>query len=356
MTRQAAWVVVVMLASVALQIGEAAQSPANLSGTWRPPAGTMSRQGEPFEITIAQTAETVTIRNAGQSPETVTVRLDGQESRATQAGPGTPIPFVSRAVWEGPKLVVTTTLTTGRGPVTVKQGYSVDGEKLVLEMAGTNADGSPSPVRTATYAKVVVGPLSAPPARKVEAGYTSLFNGKDLTGWKAGGPADAFTVDNGAIVARGISGAAHLYYDGTVGNHAFRNFDLKLDVVARYRSNGGIYVMTEYQPQGFPAKGFEVQLNNSHTDRIRTGSLYHVMDLSYIPAKDDEWFPMEVMVRADTITITVKGREVVRWVQPADWAGSYDFAERKIAPGTIAFQAHDPNSTTAYANIRIKVN
>ena len=75
-------------------------------------------------------------------------------------------------------------------------------------------------------------------------------------------------------------------------------------MLARYRSNGGVYVMTEFQPQGFPGKGFEIQVNNSHSDRIRTGSLYHVVDLSNIPGKDDEWIPMEIKGQANTITIS----------------------------------------------------
>ena len=92
-----------------------------------------------------------------------------------------------------------------------------------------------------------------------------------------------------------------------LNNHMFRNFELRLDVMARNRSNGGVYVMTEYQEKGFPGKGFEIQVNISHTDRIRSGSIYHVMDLSYIPAKDDEWYPMIVAVEGDTITVTLKG-------------------------------------------------
>jgi hypothetical protein len=197
-------------------------------------------------------------------------------------------------------------------------------------------------------------PFPAPPQRTVEQGYTSLFNGKDLTGWKVGGPVEAFRVQNGAIVAHGTTGASHLFYDGTVGNHAFLNFHLKLDVMARERSNGGVYVLTEYQEKGFPGKGFEIQVNNSHTDRIRTGSLYHVVDLSHIPGKDDEWMPMEIRVEKNTITVTLKGEQVLQWKQPAEWNGNYDTPGRKIAPGTIAFQAHDPNSLTAYANIRIR--
>jgi len=196
--------------------------------------------------------------------------------------------------------------------------------------------------------------MPTPPATKVESGYTSLFNGKDLTGWKIGGPAESFMVENGAIRANGVKGAGHLFYDGAVQNHVFRNFDLRLDVATRIRSNGGVYVLTEFQETGFPGKGFEIQVNNSHTDRIRTGSLYHVVDLSNIPAQDDEWFPMEIQVKAQTITVWVKGTQVLSWTQPADWNGAYDTPGRKINPGTIAFQAHDPNSYTYYSNIRVK--
>ncbi len=79
--------------------------------------------------------------------------------------------------------------------------------------------------------------------------------------------------------------ASHLFYDGPLNNHMFRNFELRLDVMARNRSNGGVYVMTEYQEKGFPGKGFEIQVNISHTDRIRSGSIYHVMDLSVHPCE-----------------------------------------------------------------------
>ena len=47
-------------------------------------------------------------------------------------------------------------------------------------------------------------------------------------------------------------------------------------------------------------------------------------------------------------------KQTVQWQQPADWAGTRDFAGRRISPGTIALQAHDPNSTVYYKNIRIK--
>jgi len=86
---------------------------------------------------------------------------------------------------------------------------------------------------------------AAPP---VENGFTSLFNGKDFTGWRIGGPTETFTIQDGAIVAKGA--ASHCYYDGDFKNHSFRNFELKVDVMTRPGSNGGIYVLTEFQEAG----------------------------------------------------------------------------------------------------------
>jgi hypothetical protein len=197
----------------------------------------------------------------------------------------------------------------------------------------------------------------------VEPGFTSLFDGKDFTGWKIAGPAETFTIQDGAIVANGA--ASHAYYDGPFQGHSFRDFELKVDVMTRAGSNGGVYVLTEYQdvvapdggrPRRFPSKGFEIQVNNSHTDRVRTGSLYHVQDvLDDSPAKDDEWFTEHIVVKGDTITVSVNGKQVVQWTQPADWNGGREGPGRKITgPGTIALQGHDPKSTVYYKNIRIK--
>jgi hypothetical protein len=193
-------------------------------------------------------------------------------------------------------------------------------------------------------------------------GFTSLFNGKDFTGWKIAGTAESFRIEDGAIVANGT--ASHAYYDGAVGNHSFRNFELRVDVMTRAGSNGGVYVLTQYEANPanerasgrFPSKGFEIQVNNSHTDRARTGSLYHVQDiLDDSPAKDDTWFTEAITVKGDTITVAIDGKQVVSWTQTADWNGGREGPGRRITgPGTIALQAHDPKSTVFYKNIRIK--
>jgi hypothetical protein len=349
-----------VLATAVVAIARAAQAPPNLSGTWRP-QNSMGGQVNPFEFTITQTADSVTIRTPLNNPESVTFHPNAETRipiTAGQRGAGGATEMSIAARWEGPKLNVMTTLLGGRGGATMsgRQTYSLSGDTLTLETSNSLPDGSMSQVRTATYVKYTPVPMPAPPSRTVEPGYVSLFNGKDLTGWKASANPDSFKVEHGAIVANAVGQPSHLFYDGAVGNHAFQGFNLRLDVLARYRSNGGVYVMTEFQPQGFPGKGFEIQVNNSHSDRIRTGSLYHVVDLSNIPGKDDEWIPMEITAQGNTITIALKGQEVVRWTQPADWPGAYDTPGRKIGPGTIAFQSHDLYSVTAYSNIRVKLN
>lgn len=208
---------------------------------------------------------------------------------------------------------------------------------------------------------LVVAVLLQAPA-PAEPGFTSLFNGQDLSGWTIAGPAESFSVADGAIVAHGAP--SHAYYTGAFRDHRFRDFELKVDVMTRPGSNGGVYVLTDYEAVGgnvrasgrFPSKGFEIQVNNSHTDRIRTGSLYHVTDvLDSSPAKDDEWFTEDITVRGNTITIKINDKQVVEWTQPADWDGGREGPGRRITgPGTIALQAHDPNSTVYYKNIRIK--
>jgi Domain of Unknown Function (DUF1080) len=59
----------------------------------------------------------------------------------------------------------------------------------------------------------------------------ALFNGNDLAGWKIGGSPQSFTVSDGAIIASGP--ASHAYYVGAFRNHRFRNFELRIDVLAR---------------------------------------------------------------------------------------------------------------------------
>ena len=184
-------------------------------------------------------------------------------------------------------------------------------------------------------------------------GWVSLFDGKTLNGWKVGENAATFKVEDGAIVVNGPR--AHLYYDGPVQNHDFKNFEFKADVMTTPGSNSGIYFHTAYQEGGWPSKGYEVQVNNSHTDPKRTAGLYGIKDNMEAPAKDGEWFTMQIVVKGKHVTTSVNGKTIVDYTEPADVQRPPDQKDRLISSGTFAIQGHDPKSKVLVKNIQVRV-
>jgi hypothetical protein len=182
--------------------------------------------------------------------------------------------------------------------------------------------------------------------------WIKLFDGKTLDGWKASENPDTFKVENGTIVVNGPR--AHLYYVGPVQNHNFKNFEWKADVMTTPGSNSGMYFHTEYQETGWPAKGYEVQVNNSHTDWRRTGGLYAIQDVKEAPAKDNEWFTQDIIVQGKHVTIKVNGKTTVDYTEPENPQRPKDMAGRLISSGTFALQGHDPKSKVFFKNIMVK--
>jgi len=199
----------------------------------------------------------------------------------------------------------------------------------------------------------------------------ALFDGDSLAGWKTTTEnPSSFRVEDGAIVAEGPR--AHLFYDGEHGTN-FVDFVLTLKVKTTPGSNSGVYFHTAFQETGWPNIGMEAQVNASQSDFRKTGSIYAVADVrayddgterpalgydtnTYItrdgpPHADDEWFDYEIQVLNGTVTTRVDGELLVSWTQPADWSD----ADRKIASGTFALQAHDPDSKVYFKDITVQV-
>jgi hypothetical protein len=195
-------------------------------------------------------------------------------------------------------------------------------------------------------------PLTAQPAADKD-GWVSLFDGKSLDGWKASENPDTFKVENGEIVVFGPR--AHLFYVGPVANHSFTNFEFKTEVMTKPGANSGIYFHTEYQEKGWPAKGYEVQVNNSHTDWRRTGGLYAIQDVKEPPTKDNEWYEQHIVVKGKHVAVFLNGKQVVDYTEPANAERTPDMKGRLISAGTFALQGHDPKSEVHYRNIRVKV-
>lgn len=185
-------------------------------------------------------------------------------------------------------------------------------------------------------------------SQKQSDGWISLFDGTSLKDWKVGEHAGTFSVENGTIVAHGE--VAHLFYTGDAKNHNFKNFEFKADVMTTPGSNSGIYFHTEYQEGGWPSKGYEVQVNNSHTDWRRTGSLYSIEDVKDVLVKDNVWYTEQIIVQGKRVIIKVNDKTVVDYTEPDNVQRS----GRVISNGTFALQGHDPKSKVYFKNIMVK--
>jgi hypothetical protein len=185
-------------------------------------------------------------------------------------------------------------------------------------------------------------------------GWVSLFDGKSLNGWKVGENASTFSVDSGMIIVHGKT--AHLFYDGKVLDHSFKNFEFKADVKTMPGANSGIYFHTQYQQASWPEKGYEVQVNNSHTDWRRTGSLYGIMDVKEQYIKDNEWFTEYIKVEGKRVIIKLNDKIVVDYTEPDNVTQirGTDDVLRVISSGTFALQGHDPKSIVYFKNIMVK--
>ena len=182
--------------------------------------------------------------------------------------------------------------------------------------------------------------------------WVSLFDGKTLNGWKVGDNAATFSVADGMIVVHGPT--AHLFYEGDINNHQFKNFEFKADVLTKPGANSGIYFHTQFQQSSWPAKGYEVQVNNSHTDWRRTGSLYGINDVKELYVKDDEWFTEYVSVIGKRVVIKINDKIVVDYIEPDDVKRGEGQEGRVIGSGTFALQGHDPKSEVHFKNIMVK--
>jgi len=185
-------------------------------------------------------------------------------------------------------------------------------------------------------------------------GWYSLFNGKDLTGWKKSQEnPDTFKVVDGEIVVNGPR--CHLFYVGPVNKARFNNFEWKCEILVKPNSNSGMYFHTKYQPTGWPAHGQEVQINNTHPDPRKTGSLYREHDImNDSPAKDNEWFTQTVIVHGRHAIVKINDKIVNDHVQPKNPKREPGWEKNVMSSGTFALQGHDPGSEVHFRKIMVK--
>jgi hypothetical protein len=173
--------------------------------------------------------------------------------------------------------------------------------------------------------------------KKDDEGFVQLFNGKDLTGWKTHPDDKAkWSVEDGLLVGRGPAG--HLFSE----RDDYENFVYRVEAMINDHGNSGQYFRTKFG-KSFP-KGYEAQINSTHRDPVRTGSLYNFVKVLDQLHKPDEWFTQEVTAVGNHIVIKVNDKTTV------------DFTDEKntYTKGHFALQQHDPGTVVKFRKIEVK--
>ena len=168
-----------------------------------------------------------------------------------------------------------------------------------------------------------------------EKAWVSLFDGKTLGGWKSYDGKGKWEVEDGAI--HGSGPASHLFSP----RGDYKNFRYRAEFKIADKANSGMYFRTKMGP-GFP-KGYEAQVNSSHTDPLRTGTLYGFVPVKETLVPPDTWFTQEVEAIGNHIKIKVNGKQVVDFVDEKD----------THKEGHFAFQQHDPKSQVWIRHIEV---
>jgi hypothetical protein len=175
-------------------------------------------------------------------------------------------------------------------------------------------------------------------------GWINLFDGKTFDGWKASENPATFSIKDGMIQVFGDR--AHLFYTGNVAKHNFKNFEFKVSVMTTPGSNSGLFIHTEYQETDWPKKGYEVQVNQTHTDWRKTGSIYAVQDVKEVFVKDNEWYTEHIIVQGKRIIVKVNDKVINDYTEGEN---------SRLTGGTIALQGHDPKSKVFYKDVMVKL-
>lgn len=219
-----------------------------------------------------------------------------------------------------------------------------------------------NPLRKSIFCLLFLFPISL--LAQTE-GWTELFDGKSLAGWKPNSDEAAYQVTaDGELRLQASDGdvSSHLFYVGEDDElDTFKNFELEVVARAEGASNSGIFFHTDMvtrNASGHLRNGYEVQLNSTAKEKRKTGSLYGIVDVDKAIVDETMGF---------TVRIRVEGKRIQAWVNEQQ---TFDYTEPpnvikqrkknrkgrvlREKGGAIALQAHDEKSVFFFKSIRIR--
>lgn len=184
-----------------------------------------------------------------------------------------------------------------------------------------------------------------PPAE----GWVSLFDGTTLSGWesvpmKAGNSAK-WEVKDGALTG---TGEASMLYSpkGT-----YQNFRFRAEIQINDGGNSGMYIHCPGKKPSF-SEGYEIQINSTHRDPIKTGSVYTMVHVYKQLVPPGEWFTQEV----EAVTKIYRGKLIPHLKVSVNGELLYEYLDHSNqfpGAGYFAFQGHDPGSVVKVRKVEV---
>ncbi len=173
----------------------------------------------------------------------------------------------------------------------------------------------------------------------------SLFNGKDLSGWKIYGT-EKWYVEKGELVCE--SGPDKGY--GYLGTEAsYKNFDLSLEFKQEANGNSGVFFRSSIEGTKITGWQAEVAPPGHHT-----GGIYESYGRGWLIKPADGLDKSLKMSAWNTLRVRVVGDEVTTWLNGTQMIVLKDEKIGK-ATGQIALQIHDGGGIKVrWRNIRLK--
>lgn len=174
---------------------------------------------------------------------------------------------------------------------------------------------------------------------------TSLFNGKDLTGWVPYGT-EKWYVEDGLLICESGPDAEYGYL--ATEKH-YKNFELNLEFKQEADGNSGVFIRSTIE--GVKVSGWQVEVapKGKHT-----GGVYESYGRGWLikpeaekeeVLKEGEWNKMKIVVNGDTLTSYLNGVEMITITDAKIGAGE----------GSVALQIHDGGGIKVkWRNIEIK--
>ncbi len=186
-----------------------------------------------------------------------------------------------------------------------------------------------------------------------------LFNGKDLSGWKAVAGKATFEVKDGTIEGTAVYGTGNTFL---VTEEEYTDFILEVDLmISHISSNSGVMARGQFDPSARNGQGlvFGYQIEADPSPRAWSGGIYDearrgwFFPLDLNPAaksafKLGEWNRYRIEAIGNTLKTWVNGQEVAYFVDDLD------------ARGFIGLQVHsigkkeDEGRKTYFKNVRIQ--